>query len=100
MYHTEPPTDKTIREWYTNSSRVAACALQNEQDVRAHGSGRPVRITVSNVDNSLFYQLDTKIFYFLKTFITFLYMFRALLRSSSGGRICISTASGLVTLFR
>jgi len=24
MYHTEPPTDKTIREWYMNSSRVAA----------------------------------------------------------------------------
>ena len=21
MYHTEPPTDKTIREWYMNSSR-------------------------------------------------------------------------------
>ena len=29
-YHTEPPTDKTIREWYMNSSRVAACALRNE----------------------------------------------------------------------
>ena len=27
-------------------------------------------------------------------------MFRALLRSSSGGQICISTESGLVTLFR
>ena len=26
MCHTEPPTDKTIREWYMNSSRVAACA--------------------------------------------------------------------------
>ena len=37
MYHTEPPTDKTIREWYMNSSRVAACALRNEQAVRAHG---------------------------------------------------------------
>ena len=36
MYHTEPPTDKTIREWYMNSSRVAACALQNEQAVQAH----------------------------------------------------------------
>ena len=35
MYHTEPPTDKTIREWYMNSSRVAACALRNEQAVRA-----------------------------------------------------------------
>ena len=37
MYHTEPPTDKTIREWYMNSSRVAACALRNEQAVRAYG---------------------------------------------------------------
>ena len=41
-YHTEPPTDKTIREWYMNSSRVAACALRNEQAVRAYGPGRPV----------------------------------------------------------
>ena len=39
MYHTEPPTDKTIREWYMNSSRVADCALRNEQAVRAHRSG-------------------------------------------------------------
>ena len=30
MYHTEPLTDKTIREWYMNSSRVAACALRKE----------------------------------------------------------------------
>ena len=37
MYHTEPPTDKIIREWYMNSSRVAACALWNEQAVRAYG---------------------------------------------------------------
>ena len=44
MYHTEPPTDKTIREWYMNSSRVAACALRNEQAVRAHGPGQPVPI--------------------------------------------------------
>ena len=43
MYHTEPPTDKTIREWYMNSSRVAACVLRNEQAVRAYGPGRPVR---------------------------------------------------------
>ena len=40
MYHTEPPTDKTILEWYMNSSRVAACALRSEQAVRAHGLGR------------------------------------------------------------
>ena len=46
MYHTEPPTDKTIREWYMNSSRVAACALRNEQAVRAHGLGRPVPLAV------------------------------------------------------
>ena len=31
MYRTETPTDKTIREWYMNSSTVAACALRNEQ---------------------------------------------------------------------
>ena len=37
MYHTEPPTDKTIREWYMNSSRVAACALRNEQAVGPMG---------------------------------------------------------------
>ena len=41
MYHTEPPTDKTIREWYMNSSRVAACALRNEQAVRAYGPMHP-----------------------------------------------------------
>ena len=28
MYHTEPPTDKTVREWYMNSSRVAACSFR------------------------------------------------------------------------
>ena len=39
MYHTEPPTDKTIREWYMNSSRVAACALRNEQAFQAYGPG-------------------------------------------------------------
>ena len=42
MYHTEPPTDKTIREWYMNSSRVAACVLRNKQAVRAHRPRRPV----------------------------------------------------------
>ena len=41
MYHTEPPTDKIIREWYMNSSRVAACAPRKEQAVRAHRPGRP-----------------------------------------------------------
>ena len=44
MYHTEPPTDKTIREWHMNSSRVAACALRNEQAVRTHMPGRPVHM--------------------------------------------------------
>ena len=42
MYHTERPTDKTVREWYMNSSRVAACALRKEQAVRAHRPGRPI----------------------------------------------------------
>ena len=38
MYHTEPPTDdKTIREWYMNSSRVAAFALRNEQAATGPG---------------------------------------------------------------
>ena len=46
MYHTEPPTDKKIREWYMNSSRVAACALRNEQAVRAHEPRRPIRFAV------------------------------------------------------
>ena len=44
MYHTEPPTHKTIREWYMNSSRVTACALRNEQAVRAHRPGRPLAV--------------------------------------------------------
>ena len=46
MYHTEPPTHKTIREWYINSSRVDACALQNEQAVRAHVPGRLVLLKI------------------------------------------------------
>ena len=54
MYHTEPPTDKTIREWYTNSSRVAACALRNEQAVRAYGPGRPV---AGNIVGALYHKL-------------------------------------------
>ena len=45
MYHTEPPTDKTIREWYMNSSRVTACALRNKQAIQAHRPGWPVRCT-------------------------------------------------------
>ena len=39
-------------------------------------------------NNSLFYQLDAQILY-LNTFITFLYMFRALLCSSSGGHVVL-----------
>ena len=27
MHHTEPPTDKTIREWYMNSSSAQAATL-------------------------------------------------------------------------
>ena len=46
MYHAETPTDKTIREWYMNSSRVAACALRNEQAVRADRPGRPVSLNL------------------------------------------------------
>ena len=46
MYHTEPPTDKTIPECYMNSSRVAACALRNEQAVRAH---RPMGLICYNI---------------------------------------------------
>jgi hypothetical protein len=50
------------------------------------------------LDDSLsFYRLDAQILYF-NTFI-FLYMFRALMCSSSGGQTCISTASGIVSLF-
>jgi len=51
-----------------------------------------------------FHQLDAQILYF-NTFIAFLYTFRALLCSSSGGQLYdlvlrISTASSIVTLFR
>jgi len=38
--------------------------------------------------------------FFINTFIVFLYMFRALLCSSSGGQNCVSAASGIVTLFK
>ena len=57
-----------------------------------------VMLTLEHHNNNLIYQLDAKILYF-NTLITSLYMFRALLCSSSGGKICISTATGLVTLF-
>ena len=47
-----------------------------------------------------FYQLDAQIIYFCNTFITFLYLFRALLRSSSGGQIvliqCLVSSLSLV----
>jgi len=39
-----------------------------------------------NLCDSLFYQLDARILYF-NTFITFLYTFRALLCSSTGGQL-------------
>ena len=39
--------------------------------------------------NSLFYQLDAQILYFSNIFITFLYMFRAPLCSSSRGQIVL-----------
>ena len=61
MYHTGPPTDKTIRELYMNSSRVAACALRNEQTVRAHRPGRPMHYitlyTVKQISNNEIYLL-------------------------------------------
>jgi len=39
-----------------------------------------------NIKIVFFYQLDAQILYF-NTFITFFYMFRALLYSSSGGQL-------------
>ena len=39
MYHTEPPTDKIIREWYMNSSRVAACSFQDTERFLIHCEG-------------------------------------------------------------
>ena len=59
----------------------------------------PGHIWTTLYNNSVFYQLDAQILYF-NTLITSLYMFRALLCSSSGGQICISAASGIVTLLR
>ena len=53
IYHTEPPRDKTIREWYMNSSRVAACALRNEQAVRAMYHSR----IVLSVGGSVWYTI-------------------------------------------
>ena len=53
MYHTEPPTDETIREWYMNSSRVAACALRKELAVRAYGPGRPFLFAAHRQRDSL-----------------------------------------------
>ena len=46
MYHTEPRTDKTIREWYMNSSRVAACALQNEQAATQPHNAEEIQMNV------------------------------------------------------
>ena len=56
MYHTEPPTDKTIREWYMNSSRVAACALRNEQAATLLEFIYHSRIVLS-VDGSVWYMI-------------------------------------------
>ena len=36
MYRTEPPTDKKFVCGILNSSRVAACALRNEEAGRGH----------------------------------------------------------------
>jgi len=46
------------------------------------------RLPISVLVIVLFYQLDVQILYF-NTFITFLYMFRALLCTSSGGQIVL-----------
>jgi hypothetical protein len=35
MYHTEPPTDKTIREWYRKFEEMG-CVLQKEQAGQGH----------------------------------------------------------------
>ena len=56
MYLTEPSTDKTIREWYMNSSRVAACALRNEQAVTLLEFMYHSRIFLS-VDGSVRYMI-------------------------------------------
>ena len=56
MYHTEPPTDKTIREWYMNSSRVPACALRNEQAATLLEFIYHSRIVLS-VDGSVWYMI-------------------------------------------
>jgi len=36
MYHTEPPTDKTIPEWYMKIQQSGCIALRNEQAIRVH----------------------------------------------------------------
>ena len=58
MYYTEPPTDKTIREWYMNSSRVAACALRNEQAATLLEFIYHSRIVLS-VGGSVLYMIET-----------------------------------------
>ena len=64
MYHTEPPTDKTIREWYMNSSRVTACALRNEQTVQAHRQ----TTTLNKQDGSLTTNLHDTLLHMLQNF--------------------------------
>ena len=51
MYHTEPPTDKTIREWYMNSSRVAACALRNEDAPEDGQNNCPKHVELTGIIN-------------------------------------------------
>ena len=67
MYHTEPPTDKTIHEWYMNSSRVAACALRNEQAVGPMG---PDGLFVSQVPNILNMVYILRFFLFKMQFVS------------------------------
>ena len=56
MYHTEPPTDKTIREWYMNSSRVAACSFRSAQAATLLQFMYHSRIVLS-VDGSVWYMI-------------------------------------------
>jgi len=57
--------------------------------ITAQGAESLTFSTDRSISNSLFYQLDAQVLYFFNTFITFLYMFRALLCLSSGGQIVL-----------
>jgi len=98
MYHTKPPTDKTILEWYMNSSTVAACALRNEQAVRANifAYFSIVRLLVHylrlNIYISNIQQAATVCRYLFTTKL--LYMFRVSIAPSPGVYKIVTAASG------